>query len=331
MAGGARAVRNISAGAVAAIAAWSSYSHMVHVALTFGERPEVAYALPCSVDGMLVVASVVMVDDKRRNHRVRPVARIAFAAGVLASVAANIAAAHPGVGARIVAAWPAVALLLVVEMLARPPVPAAAEVPPETAAHIAPAAETVAASASQVPPAVPTELPPMLAPAHSATATPPPDDDRQPPLAAHRPRPTHTEPITEAPTNPAADTADGGAGRLPAAAARSPQPAPHPPLAAVPPPAVVPPTGTVDVPPEPPQQRREHGGIRAADSVGTPVARGRRVEPPQTAARQRRPAAATRQLARQIIDAEPHLSRTEVAARLGLSTRRLREVLATST
>src|SRR5262245_65234744 len=108
MAGGTRAARNISAGAVAAIAAWSSYSHMVHVALTFGERPEVAYALPGSVDGMLVVATVVMVDDKRRNHRVRPIARLAFAAGVLASVAANIAAAHPSVGARIVAAWPAV-------------------------------------------------------------------------------------------------------------------------------------------------------------------------------------------------------------------------------
>jgi transcriptional antiterminator len=37
----------------------------------------------------------------------------------------------------------------------------------------------------------------------------------------------------------------------------------------------------------------------------------------------------TRQLARQIIEAEPHLSRSEVAARLGLSTRRLREILAT--
>ncbi len=36
-----------------------------------------------------------------------------------ASVAANTAAAHPSMGARIVAAWPAVALLLVVEMLSR--------------------------------------------------------------------------------------------------------------------------------------------------------------------------------------------------------------------
>jgi hypothetical protein len=114
-----RLARNTSTVAVASIAAWSSWSHMVHVALRFGERAEVAYVLPLSVDGMLIVASTVMVDDQRHGGRVRWSARIAFIAGVAASVAANIAAAAPTVGARIVAAWPAVALLLVVEMLAR--------------------------------------------------------------------------------------------------------------------------------------------------------------------------------------------------------------------
>src|SRR5947208_1457815 len=43
--GGIRVARNVAAGAVAAIAAWSSYSHMVHVALGYHERPQVAYAL----------------------------------------------------------------------------------------------------------------------------------------------------------------------------------------------------------------------------------------------------------------------------------------------
>jgi hypothetical protein len=306
--------------------------------LTFGERPEVAYALPFSVDGMLVVASVVMVDDKRHNRRVRPVARIAFAAGVLASVAANIAAAHPSAGARIVAAWPAVALLLVVEMLARPPAAAAADVPPVTAAQSpAPAAETVAAAtsaANQVPPAAPTELPPALAAAYSTAVAPPPEVDGQPPLAAHRPQPARSEPISQAPATPAADTGDGGARRSPAATARSPRPAPHPPLAAGAPPAGVsptnvPPAGAADVPPERPQQRREHRSARVAGATGTRIDRDHQVAPPRTAARQRRPAAVTRQLARQIIEAEPHLSRSEVAARLGLSTRRLREILAT--
>lgn len=92
---------------------------MVYVALCFGERPEVAYVLPISVDGMLIVASTAMVDDQRGGRRVRRSARIAFLAGVTASVAANITAAQPTFGARIVAAWPAIALLLVVEMLSR--------------------------------------------------------------------------------------------------------------------------------------------------------------------------------------------------------------------
>ena len=114
-----RTGRNLSTVAVASIAAWSSWSHMVHVALRFGERPEVAYVLPISVDGMLIVASTVMVDDQRAGRPVRWSARIAFLAGVTASVAANITAAQPTLGARIVAAWPAVALLLVVEILSR--------------------------------------------------------------------------------------------------------------------------------------------------------------------------------------------------------------------
>ncbi|MBQ1076081.1 DUF2637 domain-containing protein [Micromonospora sp. C31] len=114
-----RLARDVSTVAVAGIAAWSSWSHMVAVALRFGERPEVAYVLPLSVDGMLVVASAAMVEDKHAGRRVRWSARTAFAVGVAASVAANIAAAEPSLGARIVAAWPAVALLLVVEMLTR--------------------------------------------------------------------------------------------------------------------------------------------------------------------------------------------------------------------
>ncbi|MEU7978877.1 DUF2637 domain-containing protein [Micromonospora sp. NPDC049081] len=114
-----RLARDVSTVAVAGIAAWSSWSHMVAVALRFGERPEVAYVLPLSVDGMLVVASAAMVEDKRAGRRVRWSARTAFAVGVAASVAANIAAAEPSPGARIVAAWPAVALLLVVEMLTK--------------------------------------------------------------------------------------------------------------------------------------------------------------------------------------------------------------------
>lgn len=116
---GTRLARNLSAGVVAGIAAWSSYRHMTHVALSVGEQPAVAYVLPLSVDGLLVVASIAMVDDKQAGRSVRWSARIAFAAGIVASLAANVAAAHPTIGARIVAAWPALALLLTVELLSR--------------------------------------------------------------------------------------------------------------------------------------------------------------------------------------------------------------------
>lgn len=114
-----RITSTLGAGAVAGIAAWSSWSHQVHVAHMVGERPEVAYVLPLSVDGLLVVASAAMVDDKRGGRVPRWSARLAFVVGVAATVGANVASAQPTWGARIVAAWPAIALLLVVELLSR--------------------------------------------------------------------------------------------------------------------------------------------------------------------------------------------------------------------
>jgi len=110
-------LRASCAGVVALITAWSSYWHMVTVALRYGERSEVAYVLPLSVDGVLTVAAIVMADDRREQRPVRPVAKVAFVAGLAASVAANVAAAHPSLGGRLIAAWPAIALLLIVEML----------------------------------------------------------------------------------------------------------------------------------------------------------------------------------------------------------------------
>jgi len=114
-----RLTSTLGAAAVAGIAAWSSWSHQVHVAMMVGEREEVALVLPLSVDGLLVAASAAMVDDKRSGRTPRWSARIAFAVGVLATVGANVASAQPTIGARLVAAWPAVALLLVVELLSR--------------------------------------------------------------------------------------------------------------------------------------------------------------------------------------------------------------------
>jgi hypothetical protein len=109
----------LGAASVASIAAWASWHHMVEVARMAGEDPTVSLWVPLSVDGVLLVASAAMADDKARKRKPRTSAKVAFVVGVMASVGANIAAAAPTIGARVVAAWPAIALLLVVEMLTR--------------------------------------------------------------------------------------------------------------------------------------------------------------------------------------------------------------------
>lgn len=149
-----RITSTLGAGAVAGIAAWSSWSHMVHVAMHVGERAEVAYVLPLSVDGLLVVSAAAMADDKRNGQVPRLSARIAFGVGVAATIAANIASAQPSTSARIVAAWPAVALLLVVELLSRRGRHRAA-IAPLPAPSVEPAEPADTASGPPVPPTRP--------------------------------------------------------------------------------------------------------------------------------------------------------------------------------
>jgi hypothetical protein len=337
---GIRLARNVSAATVALISAWSSYSHTVHVALACGERPEVAYALPFSVDGMLIVATIVMVDDRRRHANVRPIARLAFAAGVAASVAANVAAAHPSLGARAVNAWPALALLLVVEMLAKPGAPpeAQAELPPVAEAPHRPAAGTPQVPEPEQSPTELRGLMPVPHPGdvpehhpHAGGPTPADDTDRDGQgRAAARPLPglasqvvpaapdttglAASQPAADAWLRPAGHAQAAGRGHVPELAGRR---AAH----ACSPLVVVP-----ELHPAPPSSGT---CARVAPIGGGADAR----QAPRVAAvgGGRRPAAATRRLALQIIASEPALSRIEVATRLGVSTRRLRTVLAAPT
>jgi hypothetical protein len=75
--------------------------------------------MPLSVDGLLVVTSIAMVDARQQGRHPHWMTRLGFAVGILASVGANVAAAQPTMLGRLVAAWPALALLLVVESLSR--------------------------------------------------------------------------------------------------------------------------------------------------------------------------------------------------------------------
>ncbi|MET8832452.1 DUF2637 domain-containing protein [Micromonospora sp. NPDC004540] len=101
--------------AVTVIAAIASYDHMRTVALDAGQSPLLAALLPLSVDGMILVATLALGDGRRSKAS----AWAAFLTGVAASLAANVMAAAPDATARVVSAWPAVALLLTVEVLAR--------------------------------------------------------------------------------------------------------------------------------------------------------------------------------------------------------------------
>ena len=112
-----RIARNASAAIVAGIAGYASYWHQVAVAQAAGEREELAHIMPLSVDGLLVVASIAMVDARAEGRRPSRWARVAFTVGIAASVGANVMSAHPTLLGRLVAGWPAAALLLVVETL----------------------------------------------------------------------------------------------------------------------------------------------------------------------------------------------------------------------
>ncbi|HEX8628776.1 MAG TPA: DUF2637 domain-containing protein [Catenuloplanes sp.] len=69
---GLGAVRIASTTAIAGIAAYVSYWHMVGVVARFGETGAVPYLLPLSVDGLIIVASVSLVELGSRIRAMTP-------------------------------------------------------------------------------------------------------------------------------------------------------------------------------------------------------------------------------------------------------------------
>ncbi len=73
--------------AIAAIAAWVSYWHMASVAARYGETDSSAYLLPISVDGLIVVASVSLVELAGRIRVIEEQrARLALAAATQSTI-----------------------------------------------------------------------------------------------------------------------------------------------------------------------------------------------------------------------------------------------------
>jgi len=109
-----RIISHTGTGTVAAIAGVVSYSHMRELAIHTGQPTALASILPLSVDGMMIVATIALTDG--RAHKLA--ARVAFWLGVIASLAANLLASRPDLEARLVSVWPAIALLLTIEVIA---------------------------------------------------------------------------------------------------------------------------------------------------------------------------------------------------------------------
>ena len=103
---------------LASIAGAISYSHMTELAHAHGETGWRAHAFPLSVDGIEIVASLVLLADKRAGRRSGRLAWLALIVGAGASFAANVAVGGSDWIGRAISGWPAFAFLLTIKLLA---------------------------------------------------------------------------------------------------------------------------------------------------------------------------------------------------------------------
>lgn len=101
---------------VAAVAAVVSYVHMRSLAQAAGEEWR-SWLLPLSVDGLLVVASMVMFVRRRVGQPAGVLPWVGLVLGLSASLAANLAVARPDPVSVIVSGWPPLALAVAFELL----------------------------------------------------------------------------------------------------------------------------------------------------------------------------------------------------------------------
>jgi hypothetical protein len=139
---------------IAGIAAWVSYWHMAGVAAKYGESPSSAYLLPLSVDGLIIVGSVSLVE----------------LAGRIRGVETALAAEREAAAAREAAAPAPVPVSVPVEPPAAP-----AEAAPATKAARRPAKATTKAAPAKTASRRPAS---KATPTKSATRTTPPRQRR---------------------------------------------------------------------------------------------------------------------------------------------------------
>jgi Protein of unknown function (DUF2637) len=108
----------LAVAAVAAVAAVISYRHAYELVRSHGESGLTARLVPFTVDGLILAASMLILDASRRNQSAPPLARWCLGAGIIATIGANLAhgLGHGPIGA-LVSAWPALALAGSFELL----------------------------------------------------------------------------------------------------------------------------------------------------------------------------------------------------------------------
>jgi len=112
-----RRTAGVTVAGLAGIAGALSYSHMRQLAEAHGNAGWHAHTFPLSVDGVEIVASLVLLADRRIGRRSGWLPWAALLVGISASLAANVATADPGTVSQIIAGWPALALLIAVKLL----------------------------------------------------------------------------------------------------------------------------------------------------------------------------------------------------------------------
>lgn len=76
---------------VSVVAGWVSYDHALAVVRAHGEPGTVAWLYPGTIDGLIYSASMVLLDEARRGTPPPRLARWMLAAGIGATLAANVA------------------------------------------------------------------------------------------------------------------------------------------------------------------------------------------------------------------------------------------------
>jgi len=104
--------------AVAGVAAWVSYWHAVSVVSAHGEEDLTSRLYPVVIDGLIIAASMVLLDAAQNREAAPRLAWLMLTAGIAATLAVNVLAGlSSGALGAVIAAWPALSFVGCYELL----------------------------------------------------------------------------------------------------------------------------------------------------------------------------------------------------------------------